>query len=873
MEVITTHLNADFDTLASMIAAKKLYPNAKIVFSGGMEKGVSNFLKKSYLTGFSYSKVKQINLDDVERLILLDTRQKGRIGAFADIVGKKGVDVHIYDHHPPSDDDINGSLERISSLGSTTTIMTDLLKEKEIMISPEEATAMMIGIYEDTGSLSFVSTTAEDYMAAAYLLSRGADLKIVSNTIHSEMTSAEVLLLNDLNSNIVTRRIKNVDIVIARASSEKYIRDAAAIVHKIMDIHNFDVLFTLIRMENKVYLIARSRLGEVDAGEVAGLFGGGGHPTAGSATIKDLTLIEAEHNLFKFLDSAIHSIKSAGHIMSSPVKTIDSDESLQQTKDIMAKFNLNVMPVLEKNKLIGIISRQDIGKAIFHGLEKNKVTEFMTTDFSEAKVGTPLSTVQEIIIEGNQKFLPVMEKSKIVGCITRTDILRILHYESKKPDEATGSERNIRNLNGLIKGRLPKWLQEILEKAGTRADKMGINAYLVGGFVRDLLLGRENLDIDIVVEGDGITFAENLARDFGARVKSHKKFGTAVIILPDDFKIDIASARMEFYKTPAALPTVEAGSIKMDLSRRDFTINSMAVKLNRKGLGELIDYFGGLRDIKDKMLRVLHSLSFIEDPTRAIRAVRFEQRLGFNLGKQSLSLIGNAARLDFFGKVSPARIFNELRIILMAKKPLWALKRLEELDIMRFIHPKFKTDKEFCTLHNEVEKVFDWYDLLFKKELYDKWIMVFALLQRPLKINEVEAMAKRMGLSAKIRDKTCDIRKNSLKTIKKLEKEKLDDTALYHMLIPLKLETLFFMMAVSNNIRVKERISRFITQLRDVTIETKGKDLKAMGLAPGILYGKIRNRLIDESLKGTIKSKEDEVTFIKKKWRKALNNE
>ncbi|MBE9504342.1 MAG: CBS domain-containing protein [Proteobacteria bacterium] len=873
MEVITTHLNADFDTLASMIAAKKLYPNAKIVFSGGMEKGVSNFLKESYLTGFSYSKVKQINLDDVERLILLDTRQKGRIGVFADIVDKKGIDIHIYDHHPPSDDDIKGSLERISSLGSTTTIMVDLLKEKEIMISPEEATTMMIGIYEDTGSLSFVSTTAEDYMAAAYLLSRGADLKIVSNTIHAEMTSAEVLLLNDLNSNIVTRRIKNVDIVIAKASSEKYIRDAATIVHKIMDIHNFDVLFALIRMENKVYLIARSRLKEVDAGEVAALFGGGGHPTAGSATIKDLTLIEAEHNLFKFLDSSINSIKSAGHIMSSPVKTTTSDQNLKQTKDIMAKFNLNVMPVLEKNKLIGIISRQDIGKAIFHGLEKNKISEFMTTDFSVAKVDTPLSTVQEIIIEENQKFLPVMEKSKIVGCITRTDILRILHYETKKPDESTDSERHKRNLNGLIKGRLPKWLQEILEKVGTRADEMGINAYLVGGFVRDLLLGRENLDIDIVVEGDGITFAENLARDFDARVKSHKKFGTAVIILPDDFKIDIASARMEFYKTPAALPTVEAGSIKMDLSRRDFTINCMAVSLNRKGLGELIDYFGGLRDIKDKVLRVLHSLSFIEDPTRAIRAVRFEQRLGFNLGKQSLSLIGNAARLDFFGKVSPARIFNELKIILMAEKPLWALKRLEELDIMRFIHPKFETGKEFCTLYNEMEKVFDWYDLLFKEELYDKWIMVFALLQKPLKVSEVGTMVKRMGLSAKIRDKTCDIRKNSLKTIKKLEKEKLDDTALYHMLIPLKLETLLFMMAESNNIRVKERISRFITQLRNLTIETRGKDLQAMGLTPGILYGKIRNRLIDERLKGAIKSKEDEVTFIKENWRSALNNE
>lgn len=867
MEVITTHLNADFDTLASVIAAKKLYADAIIVFPGGMEKGVHNFLKKFTIPHFSYSKITEIDVKEIERLIIVDTRQKSRIGIFSNIVEKENVDIHIYDHHPSSDEDIKGNLELIFKFGSTTTILTRLLKERDLRPSPKEATAMMMGIYEDTGSFTFVSTTSEDYLAAAYLLSCGADLKAVSNTIKAEMTAAEVFLLNDLNGNSVTHRIKNIDIVIAKASSEKYVRDAASLVHKMIEMHHMDVLFALIRMEGKIYLIARSRLKEVDIGVITSLFGGGGHPTAGSATIKGITLIEAEENLYNYLKDKVQGIKKASDIMSTPVKSVSSCLTLKDTKEMMAKFNLNIMPVVEESKLIGLISRQDIGKAIFHGLEKSSVSEFMTTDYCVVAKETPLAEVQEIIIEQNQKWLPVMKNAQLVGCITRTDIFRILHYNQKLADAGTGVGQR-KNLAGLMAGRLPSWVREIIDIAGTKADEMAVETYIVGGFVRDLLLNRENLDIDIVVEGDGIAFAESLSEVFDARVRSHKKFGTAVVILPDGFKIDVASARMEFYNKPAALPTVEAGPLKLDLYRRDFTINSMAIKLNRKNSGELIDYFGGLRDLKEKVLRVLHSLSFIEDPTRAIRAIRFEDRLDFHLGKQSLSLIKNAARLDFFDKVSPSRIFSEFQTILMGRKPINTLTRMSELDILRFVQPNFKTDVSFVKTSHEIEKVFDWYDLLFKKENYDKWLIYLALLQKPLTIKEVEMMAKRIGFAAQSREKTSEIKRVSAKTMKKLEKEKIDDCTLYHQLYNLKIETLLFMMAATGNIRIKERISHFITRLRDLTIQTKGKDLQFLGIPPGIIYGEIQKSLLDKRLEGTIRSKEDEVKYIKNKWLK-----
>lgn len=155
----------------------------------------------------------------------------------------------------------------------------------------------------------------------------------------------------------------------------------------------------------------------------------------------------------------------------------------------------------------------------------------------------------------------------------------------------------------------------------------------MGGFVKDVFLYQENLDIDVVIEGDGIEFARALAASLGGRVRSHEEFRIAVVILSNGRKIDVATARLEYYKSPGAFPTVETGSIKLDLYRRDFTINTLAIKLNPGRFGTLIDFFGAQKDLKRKMIRVLHNLSFVEDPTRVFRAVRFEQRFGFRIGK------------------------------------------------------------------------------------------------------------------------------------------------------------------------------------------------------------------------------------------------
>ncbi|MBE9541782.1 MAG: CBS domain-containing protein [Proteobacteria bacterium] len=869
MEIITTHINADFDTLASMIAARKLHPNALVTFPAGIEKSVRAFLKNFPIPGFFPVKPKDIDLNRIKKLILVDTRQKNRIGLFAEIIDKPGIDIHIYDHHPESEDQIAASTQVIRPYGSTASLMVEIIREKELSISPEEATAMMMGIYEDTGMLTFTSTTEADYLAAAYLLSSGADLKQVSSILQKDLSAEEISLINDLNNNTHIHIVHGHEIAISTASSDRYIDDAAMLIHKTSITHHCDANFALIRMENKVYLISRSKTERVDAGAVSAALGGGGHHSAGSATIRDLTLTEAESKLFMVLAELVKELKTACDIMSSPVKEISPGKSLEYAKEIMSKLNINVLPVVSRDRLIGLISRQDTGKAIYHGLGDKKIKDFMTSDYSTVEVDSPLLMAQEIIIEENQKFLPVMKHGHMAGCITRTDLLRVLHQDSKKERTSPSSKTHSKNLKGIIKGRLPGWIQNIFLTASAQADEADINLYLVGGFVRDLIINRKNLDIDFVVEGDGITYAEGLAKRLQGRIKSHKKFGTAVIILPDGFKIDVASARMEFYQTAAELPTVEAGPIKMDLYRRDFTINSMAIKLNKKGFGELLDYFGGVKDIKEKKIRVLHSLSFIEDPTRAFRAVRFEDRFNFNIGKQSLSLIKNAARLNFFDKVSQARAFSELKIILQEEKPLPVLKRMENLGILHYMHPKFEITKETEYLFAETVKVFDWYKLLFKEDSFEKWLIFMAILQESFTLEETKNMIANIGLSTKFGDRLKEIKSCNDIIIDSLGAEDKDIISIYKLLYQLKTETLLFTMSKAKNKLIKEKISLFIRELKDIKVEAGGKEFERLGIKPGPIYKEIKESIIAERLKGNINRKEEEIDYIRKNWIKS----
>ena len=296
-------------------------------------------------------------------------------------------------------------------------------------------------------------------------------------------------------------------------------------------------------------------------------------------------------------------------------------------------------------------------------------------------------------MEQSQGFLPILKAGKLVGVITRTDVLRVLSLgqgeQTKKvySFDYDLSQVKEKKLLSLMEEHLPRAMLEFMEQAGTVAEKMDFQAFAVGGFVRDLLLRRKNFDLDLVIEGEGIKFVRYFSSRNNFIAKYHSKFGTAQIRTPQGFKIDVASARREYYESPAALPVVELSSIHQDLYRRDFTINTLAIRLNPGHFGEMIDFFGGQKDIKRRVIKVIHNLSFVEDPTRIFRALRFEQRFGFSLSKETADLIRNAVKMDIPHRLSESRIFGELKLILQEHNPPAIIKRMADFRTLKILSP------------------------------------------------------------------------------------------------------------------------------------------------------------------------------------------
>ncbi|MDP3285042.1 MAG: DHHA1 domain-containing protein, partial [Desulfobacterales bacterium] len=317
LTIITTHINADFDAIASMLAAQKLYPGSLVVFPGSQEKNLRNFFVESMVYLFNMADMKKIDFANVKRIVMVDTRQPGRIGKLSSLLERDDIDIHIYDHHPPAPNDIKGSLEVYRQTGSTIAILAGILKEKGIEITADEATIMCLGIYEDTGSFTFPSTTEDDFKSAAFLLSRGANLNIISNLISREISPKQISLLNDMIQASTRHNINGIEVVVTTISTDTYINDFAFLVHKMARMENIDAIFALALMENKVYMVARSRITEVDAGAIAAPLGGGGHTFAASATIKGTTLAQIEQKLIEILYEKIRARRMARQLMSS----------------------------------------------------------------------------------------------------------------------------------------------------------------------------------------------------------------------------------------------------------------------------------------------------------------------------------------------------------------------------------------------------------------------------------------------------------------------------------------------------------------------------------------------------------------------------
>jgi tRNA nucleotidyltransferase (CCA-adding enzyme) len=869
MDVITTHINADFDCLGAMAAAMRLYPGALVCFPGSQEKGVRDFIARHPDHLPAFTRFKDINLTTVNRLIIVDCQQADRIGRFAEVVERSGLELHIYDHHPVSVDSLRAGGGIIRSCGSTSTILAGVLREQDCDLSPEEATLMMLGIYEDTGRLMFPTTTQEDYQAAAWLLGQGANLSVVAESVSQELTGQQVALLNILLKNMKTSRIEGITISIAYASCDSYIADIAGLAHLVRDMENPDVLFLVVAMEKRVCLVARSRATEVNVGELMRAFHGGGHPSAASATVHDQPLKQVLEKLEELVRVAVRPRVSAGDIMSAPVKTMPDGISIVEARELLTRYNCNAMPVMDGQCMVGIISRKTVEKALYHGLAGSPVSEFMHTEFLRATPETLLSEIQAYMVDGNRRFVPVFEGDILAGAVTRTDLLRYMYGGRREQPEAFYDVDNLElpprsdSISGLIRKRLSPETIELLHELGKVGDELGLAVYAVGGFVRDLLLGVENLDMDVTVEGDGIFFAERFAATHGYRVRSHEAFGTAVIIRSDGSKIDVASTRLEYYESPGVLPTVERSSLRHDLYRRDFTINTLALCLNEGRFGLLTDYFGGRQDIRKRTVKVLHNLSFVEDPTRVFRAIRFEQRLSFPIAPHTENLIRSAVRMNILGKVGGRRLFNELVLILREREPAGAIGRMAALGLLSSIHPNLKLGPDTARVVHEAEQVLAWFRLLYLDDVCEPWQVYLLALCHGLRNEEFEETTIRLEVPGRLTARIFGRRRQALGMLEALQRRirrgpEIRNSEVYLWFHSLPLEMLLYLAAAATQEGVRRYVSLYLTGLRHVSCSLDGDALKALGLQPGPDFQLIRERLLAARLDGDVNSEEEE---------------
>lgn len=863
MELIVSHNNIDFDGLASMMAAQKLYPNAVMVFVGKLQHRVQEFMAL-YKNSIDVKGYRTIDMNAVKRLIIVDTKNSKRIGNFRDVAERGLVELIIYDHHPDSEHDLQTPYTFSEAIGATTTLLVERIIKEKIKITPFEATVFALGIYEDTGSLSFSTTTVRDVKSVAWLLEKGADLKIVRNYMDRPLTGEQHDLFNLLIGRSKVFVYHGVRVTIAAASTAEYVGGLDTLTHRLGEFTSNPVIFSVVKMDDRIHLVGRSSLDAVKVNTILQNFGGAGHEKAASATVKEDDLDSILEKLHSLLRKNILPEVIARHIMSTPVKTVPHHKTIEEAGKIMVRYGHTGFPVVDGENVVGIISRRDVEKARFHGLGHAPVKGFMSRNVVTVQADTPLSQIKQLMIEKDIGRLPVMDKGHLVGIISRTDVLHILHGGSLfRPAGMVSAEYNayaVEYLGDRMKAIIPDRAFRLIEQIGAVAEQAGIRVYLVGGMVRDLILGLPNVDLDLVVEGNGMSFAAVLSEAFEGKVFYHEKFGTATLILADNLKIDVATARTEYYEFPAALPTVETGSLKQDLYRRDFTINAMAIGLNQDNWGKLIDFFCGRRDLEQKIIKILYNLSFVEDPTRIIRCIRFEKRYGFTIEAETLRFAREAIDQNFMEKVSLPRLKEEFLLILKEKSRVSIFKRLKQLRVWERIFPELELSQTVIGylkhLPKSVKQITPFLGTL------DLNLIILIVLCHHASEKQVDAFHERFQWSKGYRTallKAAAAKKSMLDlgTVQELHLSNLDK-----LLGELPNETVVYLHLISED-ALKRMIIKYLDVRKNSVISISGKDLKMLGVKSGPVFKKILDRVRAAKLDGIIQSREQEIAFVK----------
>jgi tRNA nucleotidyltransferase (CCA-adding enzyme) len=894
MDLILCHTTADFDALAAAVGLTRLLPGSKIVLSGGAHPAVKDFLAL-YRDEFSLIERRAVNASEIRSLIIVDAQRRSRIGKLAEWLElPQLVNITIYDHHP-EDADINTTNTYIEPVGATTTIIAEKLQQAGISLTTCEATVMALGIHADTGSLTFENSTPRDAFALAWLMQQGASIPNINQYLEPGLSPQlqQLLKISLDHLQIINKNGYAIGWVMLKTDS--FVPGLSALVSQLRSISETDVLLLahecLVKTGNETLLtiIGRSQVKTVDLNELFQPLGGGGHAQAASLNLRGANSQIIINELIQEIALQIPKPPCARNLMSSPVRSIRPETTIAEAERILLRYGHSGLSVVDtKGNLVGIISRRDLDIALHHGFSHAPVKGYMTTNIKTITPDATMPQIEELMVKYDIGRLPVMDNGQLVGIVTRTDILRELHSNDSK---ITRTRRDVKfHVSTDLQNRIDPVLWQFLTKASQEAAKRGWHLYVVGGAVRDLLLAQnikqEPLlvkDIDLVVDGfhqsadagAGVELANALQKVYpNARLDVHGAFQTAALTWHkdpelDSLWVDIATARTEFYPYPAANPEVEASSIRQDLYRRDFTINAMALRLTPPRAGELLDFFNGLHDLELKQMRVLHPNSFIEDPTRIYRGVRFAVRLGFTIESQTESYIRYAINSGVYDRTArentktPAlstRLKAELKLILEA--PYWkrALELLDNLGALQCIHPTLKLDLELLRQLRLLERCLLRFD---KDQSIIHWLL------------RLEAIIARLAPEFRSHVATnLQLPDDSIKRLSRLN-QVLDNIAgltefeqksqIVTLLKKYDLDTLI-LAALQSQRSNRRLIWQYITVWRFIQAPLNGNDLRKLGYKPGPAFREILDDLLAATLDGVLENRGDAEMFLNEKY-------
>ena len=883
MRISITHDQADFDGVASTFCAHVVDNQTIPVLPNRLNRNVKAFLSL-YGSEFPFVNLSDLNGSEVDSVLLVDTQTliqfKGQ---------ESDISISIIDHHRLRESTRNVQDVFIDDTGANTTIFVEMVQERSIFLTSIQATLLLLGIYEDTGSLSYESTTSRDVRAAAFLIDTGANLNILSKFISLPLTDAQREIYHKFYNNTEIVNIHGYNVSISSAKLEFAEDELSSIAHKLLDFLDPDALIVCAKLSGYIQLIIRSTTDAIDASVIANVFGGGGHRRAAAAVVKNRSLTEVRALLIETLENCIEPASTVASIMSKRPLLITPNTSAKEADLIMRKFGYEGYPVVDGNKIIGLLTRRAVDRALNHNLNLTASSLMQAGEFY-VRPDDPIERLQTVMIQSGWGQIPVQdEQDNIVGIVTRTDLIKLLGMSilGKRP----------MNLSNKIADFLPPILLKLLLVIAKFATAQNSALYIVGGFVRDLLLETPSLDLDLVVEGDAVELGKSLSKYFGGKLVVHSRFGTAkwiireiksdklvemlfqyhtdapqvnlaytkgeiekqVLELPDT--LDLISARSEFYTHPTALPIVKEGSIKLDLHRRDFTINTLAVRLDGQHFGNLYDFWGGLDDLKQGIIRVLHSLSFIDDPTRMLRAVRYEQRYNFKIDDRTLLLLREA--LPLLKRVSGDRIRHEIDAILMESKVLQMLIRLDELGLLKAIHPNLHLPETFLNIleRGDIENIPAFWSIENSwKGMQTRIVISYLVWFGQGKLATIKPILKRLRIKRQLFKAIVD----TSATLEKLTSMEIMKPSEFIGLIEnLPMVGIYACyLLTSPNETIKSYFVSYVKEWRNLKPMVTGDHLKNAGIVPGPIYKKILKTIRNAWIDGEIRNEAEEKNLL-----------